>query len=350
MQQLYADIISWSYQIGRSRRYIVKDPVVREIVVIPFRDRIVQHLISCYLTPLFEKQFIYDNYANRVGKWCLFGIRRVDHMLRSVSRNYTREARVLKCDIQSCFMSIDRTLVREHVTRRVFREQVERSKPWLLWLVQKSLFHEYVDWRQDCTSFTQRKLLPTNKSMQACNTWCWLPLWNLTSHLFAQILLHQLDLFVKHELKIKGYGRYVDDFVLIHHNHDYLKACISRINTFLSTSLRLHLHPKKIYLQPVTKGVSFLGVYLKPRCRLVWKRTIHRVEKKITAINNKTFSVSYGDKLRSMINAYFGLMRHHHSFHLRKKCMSSLSSFWYNELRVRKGYVSVKPRRKICVV
>jgi RNA-directed DNA polymerase len=117
-------------------------------------------------------------------------------------------------------MSIDRKLVLDLITRRIFTERVERSKSLVLWLVQKSLFNDYVTDRQDCTKHEQRMLLPNNKSMKACQLWCGLPLWNLTSHLFAQIVLHELDLFVKHDLKIKWYGRYVDDFVLIHNDRD----------------------------------------------------------------------------------------------------------------------------------
>jgi RNA-directed DNA polymerase len=347
MKQLWNDIVTWTYQIWRTKRYIVQDPVVRELVVIPFRDRIVQHLISYYLTPLFEKQFIHDNYANRVGRGCLFGIRRVDHMIRSLSRNYTRETRVLKCDIQSCFMSIDRKLVLDLITRRIFTERVERSKSLVLWLVQKSLFNDYVTDRQDCTKHEQRMLLPNNKSMKACQLWCGLPLWNLTSHLFAQIVLHELDLFVKHDLKIKWYGRYVDDFVLIHNDRDYLKWCIHRINIFLKEQLGLVLHPQKIYFQPVTVWVPFLWVYIKPRCRLIWKRTLCKIEKKLKDIDTKTHSIEYGSILRAMLNSYFGMISHHDSLRIRKSFLSWLPPFRYNDLRPRKWYASVVPRRRL---
>ena len=68
MQKLYHDLVSEKYQIGRSTRYIVSDPVIREIIVIPFRDRIVQHLVHSYIYPYFDRIFVYDNYANRKGK------------------------------------------------------------------------------------------------------------------------------------------------------------------------------------------------------------------------------------------------------------------------------------------
>ncbi len=318
IQKLYDDIVMWVYQIWRTRRYIVQDPVVRELVVIPFRDRIVQHLISCYLTPLFEPQWIYDSYANRVGKWVLFGVRRVDHMIRSVSHNYAHKARILKCDIQSCFMSIDRSLVWRLITARIFASYVPWSKSLILMLVSHSLFHDYVSDRQDCTTHIQRTSLPNNKSMISCRLWCWLPLWNLTSHLFAQIVLHELDMFIKHKLHIKWYGRYVDDFILIHTDHDYLKWCITCIYDFFGSSLGLKLHPRKIYLQPVTTGMLFLGIYLKPWRRLIGRRVICNMEHRLLQyhINSNSHQMH---KIQPVVNSYLGLVKHHDSLHVRRR-------------------------------
>ncbi len=343
MQQLYKDICAWNYQIGTTKRYIVADPVVREIVALSFRDRIVQHLVSHYLMPLFESQWIHDSYANRVGKGTLFGIRRVDKFMRSCSRNYTVDARVLKLDIQSCFMSISRTLVRQLVTRRLFACRVGRSKEIILSLVHKILFHDYVTWREDHTIASLRKILPVHKSMLACPPNTWLPLGNLTSHLFSNIILHELDLFIKHELHIHYYGRYVDDFVCMHADQGYLKSCIAKIEYFLSTQLGLHIHPRKIYFQHFTKWVPFLWVVIKPYCRLIGRKTIRALQK-LPSLIPPRISLADGVHIGQSINSYFGLVRHHDSFCLRKSLISALPPNRYNYLRVRPGYSSVKPR------
>jgi hypothetical protein len=85
--------------------------------------------------------------------------------------------------------------------------------------------------------------------------------------------MHEFDLFVKKILKVKYYGRYVDDFVLIHENPTYLKGCIPKIREFLDMRLTLTLHPQKIYFQHVSKGVLFLGTFIKPWRQYVGKRT-----------------------------------------------------------------------------
>jgi hypothetical protein len=81
---------------------------------------------------------------------------------------------------------------------------------------------------------------------------------NLTSQLFANVYLHTLDIYIKHKLGFRWYGRYVDDFVIIHQDKQQLLDAIPLIRSFLSHQLHLTLHPKKISLQPVQHGVLFL--------------------------------------------------------------------------------------------
>lgn len=75
--------------------------------------------------------------------------------------------------------------------------------------------------------------------------------------------MNEFDMFIKKTLKIRYYGRYVDDFILIHQDKEYLKSCLPKIRQYLMENLGLTLHPKKIYLQPIQNGVLFLGTYKK---------------------------------------------------------------------------------------
>ncbi|MBQ7074979.1 RNA-directed DNA polymerase [bacterium] len=100
--------------------------------------------------------------------------------------------------------------------------------------------------------------LPRTKSLFFTKENCGLPIGNLTSQLFSNIYLNDFDHFVKEELGIKYYGRYVDDFVLIHREKEVLKNLIPQMRNYLQQQLHLTLHPKKIYLQPVQHGVQFL--------------------------------------------------------------------------------------------
>ena len=103
MKRLYAELCDETYTISPTKRYIISDPVVREIIVLSFRDRIVQHLIHHYLYPPRDTCFIYDVYSNRKSKGTLFGIQRLSQGIRWISDNFIQEAYVLKLDIQSFF-------------------------------------------------------------------------------------------------------------------------------------------------------------------------------------------------------------------------------------------------------
>lgn len=107
--EVFDDIIAGTFEPKPSICFIVSKPVKREIFAADFRDRIVHHLIYNYIAPIFEKSFINDSYSCRKGKGTHYGIKRVDHFIRSCSLNYTRDCYILKLDIKGYFMSINRT-------------------------------------------------------------------------------------------------------------------------------------------------------------------------------------------------------------------------------------------------
>lgn len=128
MKKLYQDLCTETYTISPTRRYIIQDPVVREIIVLTFRDRIVQHFVHAYLYPLWDKRFIHDSYSNRKGKGTLAGICRVYHFMRSCSHNYTKDAYVMKLDVQACFLSIERQTLRDMIVAKLWMTDVDRDK------------------------------------------------------------------------------------------------------------------------------------------------------------------------------------------------------------------------------
>ena len=162
-----------------------------------------------------------------------------------------------------------------------------------------------------------------------------LPIGNLTSQVFANVYMSCFDHFIKHELGIRYYGRYVDDFVLVHTNKAYLKSLIPIISKFLKTELHLKLHPKKIYLQHYSKGVSYIGGFIKPNRIYVSKRTkgnFHEAIHKQNKLIEYTSNASKAEKLLflSSMNSYLGILKHFKSYKLRKLYISAgLSKKWF---------------------
>ena len=108
-----------------------------------------------------------------------------------------------------------------------------------------------------------------------------MPIGNLTSQFFANVYLHQLDLFVKHQLKAKYYIRYVDDFVILHRDKRMLQTWEGRINEFLKESLKIELHPDKTKIIRLDRGVTLLGFRIFEGYRLLKKSNTRRIWKRL---------------------------------------------------------------------
>jgi len=333
--ELYQEITERRYIIRPSTAFIVRDPVKREIFAADFRDRIVHHLIALRFIPLLERVFIHDNYAGREGKWTLFGIQRTKQFLRACSKNYTRDCYILKLDIEGFFMSIDKAILSkksDDLIQRYFQDDEQKMLLYLTNLIisNNPTNHCMIKWnRYDWVG------LPKTKSLFFSEPNTGLPIGNLTSQIFANLYLHELDVFIKKELKIRYYGRYVDDFILIHEDKEYLKSVVGKIRKFLLYRLNLRLHPKKIYLQHYSKGVKFLWAYIKPHRTYILNRTKGNFYSMIQEINTlldntETLSKSETDRILSQINSYLGLFWHHNNYRLRKRMLQEKFSdkFW----------------------
>jgi hypothetical protein len=160
------------------------------------------------------------------------------------------------------------------------------------------------------------KGLPPSKSLFYDGKNQGLPIGNLTSQLFANIYLDEFDHFMKQQLNLKYYGRYVDDIVVVHPDQYYLKSVIPAVREYLKTKLMLQLHPRKIYLQHYTTGVVFLGVVIKP----------YRMH-----ITSRIKGNFHSEKFQTSMNSYLGIMKHYKTYKLRKGVIfKNLSAWWWN--------------------
>jgi len=161
------------------------------------------------------------------------------------------------------------------------------------------------------------KGLPQSKSLFHSPSGSGLPIGNLTSQIIANFYMDKFDHFIKHDLGIKYYGRYVDDFVIVHEDKEYLIRLIDIIRTFLKAELRLTIHPKKIYLQHYSKGVPFLGTYIKPNRIYIGKRTKSNFYRAILRQNEVAKkakpTIEKQVKFQSSMNSYLGIMKHYNT-------------------------------------
>ena len=348
---LKEEIENGTYSPGRSIAFIVNKPVKREIFAADFRDRVVHHWLINKLNPLFENVFIPDSYACRVGKGTHYGVARVNQFIKECSENYTKDCYVLKLDIQGFFMHIHRTILVNSLKKFVYSNYHQPDINLVIELLEKVIFNAAAE---NCFIKGKKKDwkgLPNNKSLFHSPKNCGLPIGNLTSQVFANFYMHAFDSYVKNELGISYYGRYVDDFVIVHPNKEFLKSLLPKLSNFLSANLKLTLHPNKIYLQHYSKGVKFLGTIIKPNRIYIANRTkgnfyhaLHYYNQKIKV---KRPTGSEKQAFRSMVNSYLGILKHYQTFRIRKKMVSKISEKWRNYYFPSHDFLKLKSRIKI---
>jgi len=259
---LHLKLKSKTYHHGPYSDFYVNDPKRRHIHKAEITDRIIHHLLYKYLYNLFDKTFIYDSYSCRLGKGTHRAVKRLEKLTRTISKNYTKDCWSLKLDIKKFFASVDHNILADLITKKVQDKDV-------LWLTSQVIN----SFSLEVQPLIEVRPLKLQKGM---------PLGNLTSQIFANIYLNELDQFVKHTLKVKYYLRYADDFLILNQSYIALLHCFETLQQFLKSNLKLELHPNKITLRKLNWGIDFCGYTTLPYYWLVKKNTKKRIFKKIT--------------------------------------------------------------------
>lgn len=298
--------------------FMLHDPKTRAIAAPDFRDRIVQHSLVNLIQPLFEKQFIYDSYACRTNKGTHLAARRLKRFLmasRSCHGSNT-PIYVLQCDIRKFFQSVSWDILLNIIDKTV---TCPRTFDLIKTIVttHHSLVSPKIETCPQLSLFGPEK--HTSEVSISAEERTGLPIGNLTSQLFANIYLDQLDHFIKDRLRVRWYGRYMDDFFVIHHDRTYLKHLCEQINAYLHEELHLSLHPKKLTIKNVTSGVPFVGYRIFYDHVLIRGTTLKRIERnyrsKVKQVKNETMTEQKLSQTRASIVGHF---KHANSYGLTK--------------------------------
>lgn len=261
---LHEKLRTKTYTHGIYQSFYVRDPKLRHIHKATIEDRVVHQALFRVLYHHFNSRFIFDSYSSRLGKGTHAAVYRLEKFVRKATLNYQKPVFALKCDIKKFFTNIDQYILLTLIKKTI-------DDPDVIWLIEKIIF-----------SFAEAQ----NKS---------LPLGNVTSQLFSNIYLNELDQFVKHWLKQKYYLRYCDDFIILHQDKRHLKNLVNPIGEFLQSRLRLSLHPDKIIIRKLRQGIDFLGYVTLPHYRVIRTKTKRRMLRLVNENN---------------IESYLGICRH----------------------------------------
>ena len=294
LRRLDAELRAGAYRPGRSICFVITRPKPREVWAAEFRDRIVHHLLYNRVAPAIEARFIADSCACIKGRGTLYAAQRLEAKVRSITENWSRPAAYLKCDLANFFVSIDKAVLSELLARHI-------GPGWWLDLANLVLWH---DPREDFELRGAPRLLervPPHKRLALQPVHLGLPIGNLSSQFFANVYLNELDQFAKHRLGARHFIRYVDDFVLLHRDPQWLRTAHDRIRAWLPKRLHVQLNDSKTIQQPVARGIDFVGQVIKP-----WRRELRR--RTFRAALERIRDVDQVETLQT-INSYFGLAR-----------------------------------------
>ncbi|MDD5221385.1 MAG: reverse transcriptase domain-containing protein [Candidatus Paceibacterota bacterium] len=268
---LHRDLLNKTYIHSKYELFRISDPKPRKIHKASVRDRLLHRALYRKIYPFFDRTFISDSYSCRLGKGTHKAMNRLRKYAYQASENHTKTIWILKCDIQKFFYSIDKTIL-----IRIVNDCIEDDN--LKWLTSKII-----------NSFENG-----------------LPLGNITSQLFANVYLNELDQFAKHKLKASYYIRYADDFIILSQGKQKLKDFLFEVKKFLQDELKLKLHGQKVYFKTYSSGIDFLGWIHFNDYRQIRKSTKKRIARKL---NNSA-------DLQT-IASYKGLLSHGNAYKLQ---------------------------------
>lgn len=286
---LHELLVSKEYTPHPYSTFFVRDPKLRHIHKASVSDRVVHQALYRILTPIFEKGFIFDSFSSRLGKGIYKGIERLNNGARKTTKNWKEPGYYLKGDVQKYFDSVDHTILKSFIREKIYCVDT-------LWLADKII-----------NSYEKER----GKGI---------PLGNVTSQLFGNIYLNELDQFVKRTLKIKCYFRYCDDSIILSDQKSKCSAIKEEIENFLHEKLKLYLHPQKITIKKIGQGIDFLGYVTLPHHRVLRTKTRRRIYRKI---EEKIISFREGkttkESLRQSLQSYFGILKHYKGHKIRNQ-------------------------------
>ena len=307
-----------TYRIGKSICFLTSSPKLREVFAADFRDRIVHHLLVREMESFYERKFIYDVYNNRKHK----GIHKALKRAKKFAKR-ERDGYYLQLDIKGFFYNLDKNILFKQIFSDISRSNLSHKKQ-VLWLCNKIIYHDPTKDYEFKGNIDNLRKLPAHKTLFKIPKHKGLPIGNLTSQFFANVYMNNFDHFVKRDLKVKSYIRYVDDFVLFDNSKDNLLFLKNKIEDYLKNNLSLKLRDD-FKIKKMQNGLDFLGYIIRADYTLVRRRVVNNFKfKKAKFLHGYENLKAKTDlekikKFLSIQASFLGHIKHANSFNLLKK-------------------------------
>ena len=310
--KLQKELIDRTYTLGKYREFYIYEPKKRLIMAQPFKDRVVQWAIYQVLNPVFAQGYITDSYACIKERGTHKAVKRLHYWLRQVGKK-PEKYYFLKLDISKYFYRIDHDVLMGILKRKIRDDD-------MIFLLDKIV-------NSSETNFG----LPPGKSPGEVKrsdrvSEKGMPVGNLSSQMFANLYLNELDQYCKRTLGIHFYVRYMDDVIILHQDKDQLHEWKRIIDTFLKEKLQLDLN-EKTCIRPITLGVEFCGykiwnthIKLRKSTALKMKRNLKKLQKEYAAGEVTV------EEAKQTISSYLGILKHCDSYSLKRTIFGEYGS------------------------
>lgn len=310
--KLQKELIERTYTLGKYREFYIYEPKKRLIMAQPFKDRVVQWAIYQVLNPVFAQGYITDSYACIKERGTHKAVKRLHYWLRQVGKK-PEKYYFLKLDISKYFYRIDHDVLMGILKRKIRDDD-------MIFLLDKIV-------NSSETNFG----LPPGKSPGEVKrsdrvSEKGMLVGNLSSQMFANLYLNELDQYCKRTLGIHFYVRYMDDVIILHQDKDQLHEWKRIIDTFLKEKLQLDLN-EKTCIRPITLGVEFCGykiwnthIKLRKSTALKMKRNLKKLQKEYAAGEVTV------EEAKQTISSYLGILKHCDSYSLKRTIFGEYGS------------------------
>jgi RNA-directed DNA polymerase len=301
--RLQRELQEGSYRPGAYRLFRIYERKPRTIAAAPFRDRVVHHAVMNFMEPTLDRTFIHDSYACRRGKGVHAAVDRYQGWART-------NAYALKMDVAQFFPSIDHQILKEKLRRRIKDRRV------------LALLDRIIDTSPDLHPAPD--YFPGDDLLTLLDRGRGIPIGNLTSQFLANLYLDDLDQYVKQQLRVRAYLRYVDDMVALDDDKGRLAEVREAVRERLAAD-RLRLHPRKANISPTADGLDVLGYLVFPNHRRLRNDNGHRFSRRM-----RGFARAYAaglidlEDIKPSLQSWIGHAMHADTLRLRANIVSRI--------------------------
>lgn len=328
--KLWKEIQAGTYELSRTKAFMVYSPKKREIFAMAPRDKVVNHWVRLRIEPLLEMEFSPGCYSCRKGKGGTAFARDLLEKSNELTSRYG-VCYYAHLDVRNFFMSINRNFALSRIAGLVEREYRGEDKATLLWLLGKIFLFAPEKNFIICGDPHDWDGYPTEKSLRTNGPDDGLMMGSVNSQLVANYILTETDRY------IAGLGisvfRYVDDLLLVHHDRDHLLRSIPLIEDFIFRDTGLTIHRNKRYFQPAFRGVMIIGYFVKAGRLYLSNRCVSNLHKRIHAYNalireQPKSARKARHNFVACVNSYFGRSLNCRAYNIRSRYWEMIAPEW----------------------